>query len=306
MTLLPEVAKKIIIKLLNAEDYRSEIFVIINNEFFNYSLNLLKKMKEKKSTSTNENWYRDNFLNHSLQKDEIAINAGLNMKSISNAYNTTLKEIVIQASNDNYETINQLINELTTIENMNFSLEINDSETNETILLNTFETMLAINNMAVKRAAISGGAWSTAGKRVEKPLMETLCLLYGVDKENYSITYKGTQAQFDGNFEREIDFFLIKDDNHYKCEVKLMGNGNPESADAVIARGSKVFVGDKLSVTNKAQLDTLGVEWVMLREENGFKRFKTVLENLNIPHTDLNENYMENIDTIFEQVFNNN
>ncbi len=306
MTLLPEVAKKIIIKLLNAEDYRSEIFVIINNEFFNYSLNLLKKMKEKKSTSTNENWYRDNFLNHSLQKDEIAINAGLNMKSISNAYNTTLKEIVIQASNDNYETINQLINELTTIENMNFSLEINDSETNETILLNTFETMLAINNMAVKRAAISGGAWSTAGKRVEKPLMETLCLLYGVDKENYSITYKGTQAQFDGNFEREIDFFLIKDDNHYKCEVKLMGNGNPESADAVIARGSKVFVGDKLSVTNKAQLDSLGVEWVMLREENGFKRFKTVLENLNIPHTDLNENYMENIDTIFEQVFNNN
>ncbi len=306
MTLLPEVAKKIIIKLLNAEDYRSEIFVIINNEFFNYSLNLLKKMKEKKLTSTNENWYRDNFLNHSLQKDEIAINAGLNMKSISNAYNTTQKEIVIKASNDNYETINQLINELTTIENMNFSLEINDSETNETILLNTFETMLAINNMAVKRAAISGGAWSTAGKRVEKPLMETLCLLYGVDKENYSITYKGTQAQFDGNFEREIDFFLIKDDNHYKCEVKLMGNGNPESADAVIARGSKVFVGDKLSVTNKAQLDTLGVEWVMLREENGFKRFKTVLENLNIPHTDLNENYMENIDNILEQVFNNN
>lgn len=306
MTLLPEVAKKIIIKLLNAEDYRSEIFVIINNEFFNYSLNLLKKMKEKKLTSTNENWYRDNFLNHSLQKDEIAINAGLNMKSISNAYNTTQKEIVIKASNDNYETINQLINELTTIENMNFSLEINDSETNETILLNTFETMLAINNMAVKRAAISGGAWSTAGKRVEKPLMETLCLLYGVDKENYSITYKGTQAQFDGNFEREIDFFLIKDDNHYKCEVKLMGNGNPESADAVIARGSKVFVGDKLSVTNKAQLDALGVEWVMLREENGFKRFKTVLENLNIPHTDLNENYMENIDNILEQVFNNN
>ncbi len=306
MTLLPEVAKKIIIKLLNAEDYRSEIFVIINNEFFNYSLNLLKKMKEKKLTSTNENWYRDNFLNHSLQKDEIAINAGLNMKSISNAYNTTQKEIVIKASNDNYETINQLINELTTIENMNFSLEINDSETNETILLNTFETMLAINNMAVKRAAISGGAWSTAGKRVEKPLMETLCLLYGVDKENYSITYKGTQAQFDGNFEREIDFFLIKDDNHYKCEVKLMGNGNPESADAVIARGSKVFVGDKLSVTNKAQLDTLGVEWVMLREENGFKRFKTVLENLNIPHTDLNENYMKNIDNILEQVFNNN
>lgn len=303
MTLLPEVAKRIIIKLLNAEDYRTEIFTIINNEFFNYSLNLLKELKEKKAISLNENWYRENFLNPTLNKDEIAINAGLNMKSISNAYNTTRKEIVIEASNSNYETINGLINELTVIEDINVTLQINDSETNENISLNTFETMLAINNMAVKRAAISGGAWSTAGKRVEKPLMETLCLLYSVNQSNYSITYRGTEAQFDGNFEREIDFYLINDDNHFKCEVKLMGNGNPESADAVIARGSRIFVGDKLSPTNKAQLDSLGVEWVMLREENGFKRFKTVLENLNIPHTDLAENYVLNLDEIFNTVF---
>lgn len=303
MTLLPEVAKRIIIKLLNAEDYRTEIFAIINNEFFNYSLNLLKELKEKKAISVNENWYRENFLDPTLNKDEIAINAGLNMKSISNAYNTTKKEVVIEASNSNYETINELINGLTVIEDINVTLQINDSESNENILLNTFETMLAINNMAVKRAAISGGAWSTAGKRVEKPLMETLCLLYGVNQSNYSITYRGAEAQFDGNFEREIDFYLIKDDNHFKCEVKLMGNGNPESADAVIARGSKIFVGDKLSPTNKAQLDSLGVEWVMLREENGFKRFKTVLENLNIPHTDLSEDYMSNLDEIFNIVF---
>uniref|UniRef100_UPI004047A16E CfrBI family restriction endonuclease n=1 Tax=Aliarcobacter sp. TaxID=2321116 RepID=UPI004047A16E len=236
MTLLPEVAKRIIIKLLNAEDYRTEIFAIINNEFFNYSLNLLKELKEKKAISLNENWYRENFLDSSLNKDEIAINAGLNMKSISNAYNTTKKEVVIEASNNNYEIINELINELTVIEDINITLQINDSESDENISLNTFEAMLAINNMAVKRAAISGGAWSTAGKRVEKPLMQTLCLLYGVNQSNYSITYRGTEAQFDGNFEREIDFYLINDNNHFKCEVKLMGNGNPESADAVIAR----------------------------------------------------------------------
>jgi hypothetical protein len=29
--------------------------------------------------------------------------------------------------------------------------------------------------------------------------------------------------------------------NRYKCEVKLMGKGNPESADAVIARDSRVL-----------------------------------------------------------------
>lgn len=38
-----------------------------------------------------------------------------------------------------------------------------------------------------------------------------------------------------------------------------MGKGNPESADAVIARDSKVFVADKLSDLNKKQLDTLKV-----------------------------------------------
>ncbi|MBI5682045.1 MAG: CfrBI family restriction endonuclease [Deltaproteobacteria bacterium] len=32
-----------------------------------------------------------------------------------------------------------------------------------------------------------------------------------------------------------------------------MGKCNPESADAVIARDSKVFIADKLSETNKRQ-----------------------------------------------------
>jgi hypothetical protein len=67
-----------------------------------------------------------------------------------------------------------------------------------------------------------------------------------------------------------------------------MGKGNPEVADAVIARESKVFVADKLSDTNKAQLNGLGVSWVELRVENGFKRFKNVLDDLAIPYTDYN------------------
>ena len=37
----------------------------------------------------------------------------------------------------------------------------------------------------------------------------------------------------------------------HRCEVKLMGRGNPESADAVHARSSQVFVADKLSDLNK-------------------------------------------------------
>ncbi|MBQ8839233.1 MAG: hypothetical protein IJ005_07940 [Bacteroidales bacterium] len=35
---------------------------------------------------------------------------------------------------------------------------------------------------------------------------------------------------------QRVDFFLKNNDREYKCEVKLMGQGNPESADAIITR----------------------------------------------------------------------
>jgi len=168
--------------------------------------------------------------------------------------------------------------------------------------LNVSETLIVINTLAVKRASLRGGLWSTAGKRVEKPLMETLCKLYGVSKRNYRSELKGSDKIED--FTREVDFYLTKGESDYKCEVKLMGKGNPESADAVIARDSHVFITDKLSETNKAQLDSLGVEWVELRTINGFQRFKKVLQNLKITFTDINPQNLEaDIEKAFNEIF---
>lgn len=79
--------------------------------------------------------------------------------------------------------------------------------------------------------------------------------------------------------------------------------GNPESDDAVIARGSKVFIADKLSETNKKQLDSLGVEWVELRSENGYKRFATVLKHLNIPYQNSSGNIEQRLSQIFREIF---
>ncbi len=80
-----------------------------------------------------------------------------------------------------------------------------------------------------------------------------------------SVKLKGTNREVDETtFEREIDFYLIENNNQYKCEVKLMGKGNPESADAVIARDSRIFIADKLSDMNKRQLNSLKVDWVEL------------------------------------------
>ena len=53
-----------------------------------------------------------------------------------------------------------------------------------------------------------------------------------------------------------------------------MGKGNPESADAFIARESNVFIADKLSVTNKKQFESHNAHWVELRSDLGFLRFE--------------------------------
>lgn len=104
---------------------------------------------------------------------------------------------------------------------------------------------------------------------------------------------------------REVDFYLIgnTDKELHRCEVKLMGKGNPESADAVIARDSKVFIADKLSDLNKKQLTKLRIEWVELRNSDAFKRFTTVLKNLRIPFKDFAGNVDERLPQIFKEVF---
>lgn len=82
-----------------------------------------------------------------------------------------------------------------------------------------------------------------------------------------------------------------------------MGKGNPESADAIIARDSNVFVADTLSQQNKNQCEQLGVNWVALRDKDGYKRFKLALEILGIPHTDYNGNLDEDLPIILDGLF---
>ena len=104
---------------------------------------------------------------------------------------------------------------------------------------------------------------------------------------------------------REVDFYLLNGNKQYRCEVKLMGKGNPESADAVIARDSSIFVADKLSEQNKTQLERLNVEWIELRSEDGFRKFKKVLETLGIPHDNIPSDDLDyEIEKVFKEIFN--
>lgn len=304
MTLTESVAKNIIQKLIKGQDYRIEIVTLINAVFLQYAIDFFKKVIDAKlkSKDITADWYKQEFLNPNLPAKEIAIHSGLNKKTIHNMFNSSTKEIVIDASTENYDTLYEAIKNLVETE-QELELTLTIKFKGVSVDLNVSESLIVINTLAVKRAELRGGYWSTAGKRVEKPLMLTLCKLFGVSDKNYASKFRG-KSKKKPDFEREIDFYLIgNDNNNYKCEVKLMGRGNPESADAVIARGSKVFVADKLSDTNKRQLDSLGVEWVELRSENGFKRFADVLKHLNISYQDFNGNLEQRLLQVFKEIF---
>ncbi len=301
MTLTDEVAKKIITKLLKGADYRIEVVTLINAEFLQFAIDFFKKVIEAKlkSEDITVDWYKAAFLNSKLSSKEIAINSGLNKKTISNMFNSATKAIVIDAANDHYDLLYQSIKDLVETEH-ELELTLTIKFKGVSVDLNVSESLIVINTLAVKRAELRGGLWSTAGKRVENPLMQALCKLYGVGVENLRAKFKKDKAK---GFDREIDFYLVKDGKEFKCEVKLMGIGNPESADAVIARASNIFVADKLSQQNKNQLDSLKVNWVELRSENGYKRFKKVLENLNIPHKDYSGDIDTDLPEVFAQIF---
>jgi hypothetical protein len=301
MTLTEQVAKNIIKKLLKGKDYRIEVVTLINAEFLQFAIEFFKKIIDAKlqSKGITVDWYKEAFLNPNLSTSQIAINSGLNKKTIHNMFSSSTKEIVIDAANEHYDMLYQSIKNLVETE-QELELTLTIKFKGVSVDLNVSESLIAVNTLAVKRAELRGGLWSTAGKRVENPLMKTLCKLYSVSDKNYKAKFKRDTSK---GFDREIDFYLLKDNKQFLCEVKLMGRGNPESADAVIARATNIFVADKLSDQNKNQLDSLNINWIELRAPNGYKRFKKALENLGIPHKSYDGNLDNDLDEIFDEVF---
>ena len=301
MTLTDQVIKNIVSRVIKSQDYRIEVVNLINAEFLQFAIDFFKKVVEAKLNSTDITieWYKQAFMNDALSSDDIAINSGLNKKTISNMYRSATKQIVIEASNEHFDSLYNSIQAL--VENENeIDLTLTIKLRGVSVDLNVSESLIVINTLAVKRAALRGGLWSTAGKRAEKYLMLTLCKLYKVAPQYYNAEHFVRNRELD--VDREIDFYLKNDGNEYKCEVKLMGQGNPESADAIIARGSHVFVADTLSLQNKNQCDQLNVSWVACRDNEGYKRFRQVLQRFNIPHTEYNGNLDDDLPEILNEI----
>lgn len=302
MTLTDQVIKNIVSRVIKSQDYRIEVVNLINAEFLQFAIDFFKNVVEAKLNSRDITieWYKQAFMNNNtLSSEDIAINSGLNKKTISNMYRSAKREIVIEASNEHFDSLYSNIQAL--VENENeIDLTLTIKLRGVSVDLNVSESLIVINTLAVKRAALRGGMWSTAGKRAEKYLMLTLCKLYRVDSQYYNAEHFIRNRELD--VDREIDFYLINQEHEYKCEVKLMGQGNPESADAIIARGSHVFVADTLSQQNKNQCDQLNISWVACRDENGYKRFAQVLQRFDIPFTEYNGNIENDLPEILDSI----
>ena len=278
MTVTGVVIKNMIRKLITGQDYRSEIVTLLDAEFLQYVVDFFKRVAGAKldNKDVTVDWYKKEFLcSDSFSPQEIAIHSGLNKKTITNMYDSGRKQIVLEASIEHYDALYDAINSLTEQDGMNIALTIKFRDVS--VDLNINESLIVINTLAVKRSALRGGLWSTAGKQVEKPLMATLCALFRVPQKYYD-QGKLPESQ------REPDFYLFDDTGEgFPCEVKLMGKGNPESADAVYARDSRVLVANTLSDLNKEQMDANGIFWVELKNADDYKRFEQILNALSIP-----------------------
>lgn len=289
MTLTDLAIKNIVTRVIKSMDYRIEIVNLINAEFLQFAVDFFRQIAFAKLNSEDITieWYKRAFINSS----------GLNKKTIGNMYRSTAKQNVIEASKEHFDSLYHSIQSLVENEH-DIDLTLTIKLKGVSVDLNVSESLIVINTLAVKRAALRGGLWSTAGKRAEKYLMLTLCKLYKVEEKYYNAEHFVRNKDLD--VDREIDFYLKNNGKEYKCEVKLMGQGNPESADAIIARQSDVFVADTLSQQNKNQCEQLGICWVACRDDNGFKRFKLALEKFDIPYTD----YIGDLDHDLPQILN--
>lgn len=285
MTFEDGIIQNTVAKLLLGCDYRDEVVNAINASFFDFSLKFFREIVEAKLSghAVNMDWYREHFI-EAVTPDEAAIYSGLNKKTITNIHGQATKNIVLSAAKENFEYLRSMLAELEQDVQNNIAITISISHNDITVTLSLTESLIVINALATKKLQIRGGAWSAIGKRVEKPLVDELCRLAGVPLQN--IDNRPFKRNKKLKYDRETDYLLLsRTGKVYRVEVKLMGKGNPESADATIARDSDIFIADTLSVQNCAQLKAREIEYLILRDNhNSLVDFIAILDRLDIPH----------------------
>lgn len=305
-TIPNELVKNVIRKIILSQDYRTDLLAFINSVFLEVSIDFFGKVAEAKlrNKEITVDWYKKEFLNSSLSIAELSTNSGLNEKTIKNIYGNTKKGVVLDVSQGHYNELLAVIEKL--VSEMNYQGQ--QIEITLTIKLNgvacdltVSESLIVINTLAVKRAALRGGVWSSIGFQAEKLLVETLCRVFEVEPKYYDQTNNPAKR----DEKRQVDFYLTDSKGQkHGCEVKLQGRGNPESTDGALARpDTEVFIFDSLH--EGAAMEQLksreDITWVQLSEKEGYKKFKEALTRFDIPFTEPEKSIEEILDELLKE-----
>jgi len=297
--LADEALQNVLRMILKGEHYRKAVLLQISEDFLRFSVQFFKDVVYAKieGIGIDEDWYKENFLSGRYSAKETAIYAGLNAKSVFNIYGSSTREVIMEVAPAFYDELLQNVESLISNEFAGLNLRLTINYRDVSVNLTLEESLIVVNTLAAKHAEIRGGAWSGLGKRLELPLMLTLAKLYQVPASHYA--GKGLTGE-----SREVDFhFLSNSGDQFFCEVKLMGKGNPESADSTIARRSNIFIAQTLSDKNKSQLTNRGHHWVELGADDGYKRIFTVFTYLDVPCVEFDGDLDAALDEIIPQVF---
>ncbi len=299
MPLADEALQNVLRMILKGEHYRKAVLSEISDDFFRFTVRFFKDVATAKINGMEipEDWYKRYFLDDRYPPKETLIYTGLNDKSVVNIYGSASRRVILEVVPEYYKELMQRVDDLISNDFPDIRLSMTIRYNDCSVELSFRETLIIVNTLAAKHSAIRGGAWSGLGKRLELPLMLTLTKLYQVPTVHYA--GKGLTGE-----SREVDFHFLSDSgDQFFCEVKLMGKGNPESADSTIARRSNIFIAQTLSDKNKSQLTNRGHHWVELGAVDGYKRMYTVFTYLDIPCVEFDEDLEAALIQIIPQVF---
>lgn len=298
-TITTEMTRHIIRELLtDGGNHRLAVFQDINRQFLSYALDFLDRARKSKirweesQTDAHDNlgWYHAHLDEQTSDREELQIIGGMPSKTLANIYHGGSLDVVRGALHDNVQHLGDTLNELHALGRRGGEAVITYADGFE---FTHEESILIINSLAVKRAQISGGNWSSVGMSVESPLLQCLCLLFDVDPR-----YHRGGVKKDNRY--QVDYMLQRSGVEYRCEVKLNGRGNPESVTSAIARDPRILLADWVSKQNEEKLNASAIAWVNFSETLGYRRFGDVLDRYAIPHTTPDD--LSRLDDILDRV----
>lgn len=280
--------------ILDGENHRRAIFQDLNRQFLAYALEFFEEIAMAKPASGDSDWYRDIFIQHGIDKEELSVRGAVPEKTVGNIHGSQRYALVLEEAQRNVDYLRRAMAELLDGEVPDGHFLAIDRG-GELVELTLEETLLVVSALAVKYGKLRGGSWSSLGKQVEAPLMETLCELFSVPSRHRRVPGVG-----EGH--HQTDYTLINDAAVYQCEVKLSGKGNPEGLPLAPARGAQLLVADQMSEQTKETCNKMNVQWVELAAPEGWKRFGQVLVAFQIPHEKRETVSLDELDATLEQV----